>query len=92
MSMTCPGLADTVAPGSRYCCRPVAVSLENGMPRFFRRFAEGVLDEDDIRQRALKLRELRGGAAAAGSCNWQNRGPRFFQRCEYCCRFAGALS
>jgi predicted esterase len=27
--------------------------LENGMPRFFRRLAEGVFDEGDIRRRAL---------------------------------------
>jgi phospholipase/carboxylesterase len=26
--------------------------LENSMPRFFRRFADGVLDEDDVRRRA----------------------------------------
>ena len=29
--------------------------LENGMPRFFRRFAEGRFDEDDVRQRAQEL-------------------------------------
>src|SRR4051794_7545172 len=29
--------------------------LENGMPRFFRRLAEGVFDEDDLRLRADEL-------------------------------------
>jgi phospholipase/carboxylesterase len=29
--------------------------LENGMPRFFRRLAEGVFDEDDVRRRAAEL-------------------------------------
>jgi len=32
--------------------------LENGMPRFFRRFAEGVLDEDDVRRRARELADF----------------------------------
>jgi phospholipase/carboxylesterase len=29
--------------------------LEHGMPRFFRRLAEGVFDEEDVRKRALEL-------------------------------------
>lgn len=29
--------------------------LENGMPRFFKRFAEGVFDLDDVRRRAREL-------------------------------------
>jgi len=29
--------------------------LEHGMPRFFRRLAEGVFDEDDVRRRAAEL-------------------------------------
>jgi phospholipase/carboxylesterase len=32
--------------------------LENGMPRFFRRLAEGVFDEDDVRQRAFELADF----------------------------------
>jgi phospholipase/carboxylesterase len=32
--------------------------LENGMPRFFRRLAEGVLDEDDVRRRANELADF----------------------------------
>jgi phospholipase/carboxylesterase len=38
--------------------------LEGGMPRFFRRFAEGVFDEADIRNRAAELAEFIGAAAA----------------------------
>ena len=52
-----PGLADMVSPG-RTLLSPRGRVLENGMPRFFRRFAEGVLDEDDIRQRAEELRSF----------------------------------
>ena len=29
--------------------------LENGMPRFFRRLAEGVFDEEDVKRRADEL-------------------------------------
>src|SRR5580704_7118228 len=32
--------------------------LENGMPRFFRRLAEGVFDEADVRQRANELSDF----------------------------------
>jgi phospholipase/carboxylesterase len=32
--------------------------LENGMPRFFRRLAEGVFDEDDVRARAHELADF----------------------------------
>jgi phospholipase/carboxylesterase len=32
--------------------------LENGMPRFFRRLAEGVFDEDDVRTRAHELADF----------------------------------
>ena len=32
--------------------------LENGMPRFFRRLAEGVFDEDDVRRRANELADF----------------------------------
>jgi len=32
--------------------------LENGMPRFFRRFADGKLDEDDVRLRANELADF----------------------------------
>jgi phospholipase/carboxylesterase len=32
--------------------------LENGMPRFFRRLADGVFDEDDVRRRANELADF----------------------------------
>ena len=38
--------------------------LENGMPRFFRRLAEGVFDEEDIARRANELADFIGTAAA----------------------------
>ena len=38
--------------------------LENGMPRFFRRLAEGVFDVDDLKQRAADLAGFIGAAAA----------------------------
>jgi len=37
--------------------------LENGMPRFFRRLAEGVFDEDDLRTRAGDLADFVASAA-----------------------------
>jgi phospholipase/carboxylesterase len=36
--------------------------LENGMPRFFRRLAEGRVDEDDVRRRADELANFVEGA------------------------------
>ena len=38
--------------------------LENGMPRFFRRLAEGVFDEDDLKVRAGELADFVTAAAA----------------------------
>lgn len=37
--------------------------LENGMPRFFRRFAEGVFDVDDLKARTNELAEFIDAAA-----------------------------
>jgi phospholipase/carboxylesterase len=37
--------------------------LENGMPRFFRRFAEGVFDEEDVVRRAHELADFVTAAA-----------------------------
>src|SRR5438045_8791546 len=37
--------------------------LENGMPRFFRRLAEGVFDEEDVVRRANELADFIGTAA-----------------------------
>jgi predicted esterase len=38
--------------------------LENGMPRFFRRLAEGVFDEEDVIRRAHELADFIGAAAS----------------------------
>src|SRR5438477_11104234 len=38
--------------------------LENGMPRFFRRLAEGVFDEEDVIRRAHELADFVGATAA----------------------------
>ena len=40
--------------------------LENGMPRFFRRLAEGVFDLDDLRQRTHDLAAFVTAASASG--------------------------
>jgi phospholipase/carboxylesterase len=37
--------------------------LENGLPRFFRRLAEGVFDEEDVIRRAQELADFVGAAA-----------------------------
>jgi len=37
--------------------------LENGMPRFFRRLAEGIFDEEDLRKRTYELANFVGVAA-----------------------------
>jgi phospholipase/carboxylesterase len=47
-------LGQMIAPGAALLS-PRGQVLENGMPRFFRRLAEGVFDEDDVRRRALDL-------------------------------------
>lgn len=43
-----------IAPGSALLS-PRGKVVENGMPRFFRRLAEGVFDEEDVRRRAGEL-------------------------------------
>lgn len=48
------GLGRALSPGSALLS-PRGPVLENGMPRFFRRLAEGVFDEADIRRRAGDL-------------------------------------
>ena len=50
-------LGHTVAPGAALLS-PRGQVLEHGMPRFFRRLAEGVFDEDDVRRRALELADF----------------------------------
>lgn len=48
------GLADRFGTGFHYLS-PRGQVLENGMPRFFRRLAEGVFDQEDLRQRTSDL-------------------------------------
>jgi phospholipase/carboxylesterase len=54
-------LGRTVAPRSALLA-PRGKVLENGMPRFFRRLAEGVFDEEDVRRRAHELADFIAGA------------------------------
>jgi phospholipase/carboxylesterase len=57
-------LGRMVAPGSPLLA-PRGKVLENGMPRFFRRLAEGVFDEEDVRARADELAGFVDEARAA---------------------------
>jgi phospholipase/carboxylesterase len=50
-------LGRRVAPSSPLLSRRGKI-LENGAPRFFKRFAEGVLDEDDVRRRAEEFADF----------------------------------
>jgi phospholipase/carboxylesterase len=50
-------LGQAIAPGSALLS-PRGKVLENGMPRFFRRLAEGVFDEEDVRARANELADF----------------------------------
>jgi phospholipase/carboxylesterase len=50
-------LGQAVAPGAALLS-PRGKVLENGMPRFFRRLAEGLFDEDDVRRRANELADF----------------------------------
>ncbi|MFT0858536.1 alpha/beta hydrolase [Ancylobacter sp. G4_0304] len=58
------GLGRMVAPGAALLS-PRGKVLEGGMPRFFRRLAEGVFDEDDLRARVDELADFIGEARAA---------------------------
>ena len=51
------GLGKMISPGSALLS-PRGRVLEHGMPRFFRRLAEGVFDEADVRRRALELSDF----------------------------------
>ena len=51
------GLGRMISPGSALLS-PRGKILENGMPRFFRRLAEGVFDEEDVRFRATELADF----------------------------------
>jgi phospholipase/carboxylesterase len=57
-------LGRLVAPGAALLS-PRGKVLEGGMPRFFRRLAEGVFDEDDLRRRANELADFVTEARAA---------------------------
>jgi predicted esterase len=50
-------LAESILPGAGILS-PRGKVLENGMPRFFRRFAEGVFDLEDLRLRTAELAEF----------------------------------
>lgn len=56
-------LGRAVSPGSALLA-PRGQVLEHGMPRFFRRLAEGVFDEDDVRRRAHELADFVQAARA----------------------------
>ena len=50
-------LGRAIAPGAALLS-PRGKVLEGGMPRFFRRLAEGVFDEHDVRRRANELADF----------------------------------
>jgi phospholipase/carboxylesterase len=54
-------LGTMVSPNSALLS-PRGRVIENGMPRFFRRLAEGVFDEGDVRRRAFELVDFVEGA------------------------------
>ncbi|MEO6992820.1 MAG: alpha/beta hydrolase [Lacunisphaera sp.] len=56
-------LGQSLSPGSALLSPRGDVS-ENGMPRFFRRFAEGVFDLADVEQRTQALADFIGAATA----------------------------
>jgi phospholipase/carboxylesterase len=57
-------LGRLISPGSALLS-PRGKVIENGMPRFFRRHAEGVFDEDDLHLRANELADFIEAARAA---------------------------
>jgi phospholipase/carboxylesterase len=58
------GFGQAVAPGWALLS-PRGKVLEHGMPRFFRRIAEGVFDEADLKRRAGELADFIAAAAKA---------------------------
>lgn len=56
-------LGEQIAPGAALLS-PRGDGSEHGMPRFFRRFAEGVFDLDDVARRTHALADFLGRAAA----------------------------
>ena len=57
-------LGEALLPGAPRLS-PRGKVLEHGMPRFFRRLAEGVFDLDDLRRRTNELADFAEGAMAA---------------------------
>ncbi|MCP8939015.1 alpha/beta hydrolase [Alsobacter sp. SYSU M60028] len=51
------GLGRAIAPGAALLS-PRGKVMEGAMPRFFRRLAEGVFDEDDVKRRADELADF----------------------------------
>ncbi len=65
-------LGEALLPGAARLS-PRGKVLEHGMPRFFRRLAEGVFDLEDLRQRTHELADF---VAAAGTAyDFGERGP-----------------
>jgi phospholipase/carboxylesterase len=70
-------LGQAIAPGAALLSVRGQV-LEHGMPRFFRRLAEGVFDEEDVRRRANELADFvvdarkRYGLAAPVALGYSN--------------------
>src|SRR5579863_8307998 len=50
-------LGSALLPGAALLS-PRGKVLENGMPRFFRRLAEGVFDVDDLKKRTVELADF----------------------------------
>jgi predicted esterase len=65
------GVGRSIAPRANLLS-PRGNIMENGMPRFFRRFAEGIFDEEDIRARAQELTGFIGAAAVHYGFEAQN--------------------
>lgn len=57
-------MGQTLAPGAALLS-PRGRVLENGMPRFFRRLAEGVFDQQDLKTQTKSLAEFIGSATQA---------------------------
>jgi predicted esterase len=55
------GIGESLLPGANLLS-PRGRVLEGGMPRFFRRLAEGVFDLEDLQQRTHELAKFVGGA------------------------------
>jgi len=64
-------LGQALAPGAGLLS-PRGKVLENGMPRFFRRLALGVFDEQDLRFRTQELAEFLRAAAGQYSFDLEN--------------------